>query len=88
MAKNGTITGLKFDEAAIKKLLSSEEVQDDLNRRGQAIADACNADSSWGGYESGPVDGAEVASVNVWSIGENDDEARRQRLIRFMDAGA
>lgn len=74
-------------EAARKQLLKSSSVQDDLNARGQAIADACNAQSSWGGYKSGPSAGSDTAKTNVWSIGDHDDEARQQRLPRNMDAG-
>jgi hypothetical protein len=75
-------------EGAVHELLTSTAVQRDLERRGAAIAAACNADSAWGGYDSGPVPGDPTAKVNVWSIGENDDEARRNRLVRNLDAGA
>jgi hypothetical protein len=75
-------------EAAVRELLTSAAVQSDLERRGAGIAAACNADSTWGGYESGPVPGDPTAKVNVWSIGADDDEARRNRLVRNLDAGA
>lgn len=77
---------VKINAAAKKALLKSDSVQADLDRRGQAIADACNADSSWGGYKSGPAPG-KTAKTNVWSIGDHDDEARKQRLPRNMDSG-
>ena len=52
-----------------------------------AIAEACNADSSWGGYDSA----AEVTAIGamgvVWSIGDHDDEHRRNRLVMNLGAG-
>lgn len=58
-----------------------------LAEKGAAIAAACNAESSWGGYESD----AEVTEIGamavVWTIGEHDDEARQNRLVRNLGAG-
>lgn len=54
--------------------------------RGERIADACNADSSWGGYYSAVSVSDIRARARVWSIGGNG-EARKQRLIRNLDAG-
>ena len=39
-----------FDEQLIEQLGT-----DDLERRAQAIADACNNNSSWGGYIAAPA---------------------------------
>ena len=50
-----------------------------------AIADACNSDSSWGGYDSALGDDGKA---RVWSADGRDDEARDQRLIRHLDAAA
>lgn len=56
----------------------------DLERRAQAIADACNADSTWGGYHADV--GRDGKSAQVWSADARNDEARDQRLLRFLDA--
>jgi len=57
----------------------------DLEQRAQAIADACNADSTWGGYHAAA--GSDGKSAQVWSADARNDEARDQRLIRFLDHG-
>lgn len=58
-----------------------------ISQRVAAIAEACNAESTWGGYKSA----AEVTDIGamgvVWSIGDHDDEARRNRLVRNLGAG-
>lgn len=77
---------VKINRAAKTALLKSDSIQADLDRRGQAIADACNADSSWGGYKSGPAPG-KTAKTNVWSIGDHDRESRQQRLPKNLDQG-
>lgn len=69
-----------FDEQLIEQLGT-----DDLERRAQAIADACNNNSSWGGYIAAA--GADGKTAQVWSADGRDDEARDQRLIRFLDHG-
>lgn len=73
-----------FNPAAVPVLMHS--AVGILGQRAAAIASACNGESSWGGYESD----AEVTSIGaiavVWSIGEHDDEARQQRLVRNLGA--
>lgn len=56
-----------------------------LAERATAIEDACNAQSSWGGYHSA-VDSSGM-TARVWSADRRNDEARDQRLLRFLDAG-
>ena len=56
-----------------------------LEERAAAIAEACNRDSSWGGYHSAPSSDGQAAQV--WSADARNDEARDQRLIRNLDAG-
>jgi hypothetical protein len=74
---------------AIDRLLSDPRVREDLNRRAQAIADACNAESSWGGYRWAPEELNKRPSANVWSYSAHAraDNARSNRLLRALDAG-
>ena len=53
-----------------------------LAARANAIADACNAESSWGFYRAYPHEGAaRVAALNQQSDG------RTNRLLRNLEAG-
>lgn len=78
---------LVLDRRNIDRLATSPEAVVDVRRRVEAMAAACNSQSSWGGYESEvDVDGRGVVG-RVWSIDEASDEARAQRLVRNLDAG-
>jgi hypothetical protein len=59
----------------------------DVARRTKAIENACNSQSSWGGYASEVEVTADGPFGRVWSYDEANDEARAQRLIRNLDAG-
>lgn len=77
-----------FKPGALENLASSPRVRADITRRAAAIRDACNAESSWGGYESGPESENRRASANVWTIGlGRADNARSNRMVRNLDAG-
>lgn len=53
-----------------------------LAERAEKVADACNAESSWGFYQAYPhEDAARVAALNQRS------DARTNRLIRNLKAG-
>lgn len=69
--------------AEAKRLAGAE-----LGTRAAAIAEACNAESSWGGYFS-EVDlgDPDHPVARVWSADARDDEARDQRILRNLDAG-
>ena len=56
-----------------------------LRRSAQQIADACNAESSWGGYDVS-VDERAVRVMTHDRHATGDDQ-RSNRLIRNMDAG-
>jgi hypothetical protein len=80
-------TRIVLNQRNIDKLPTLPKVVADTARRTKAISDACNMQSSWGGYDwetevwpDGPVG-------RVWSFDEASDEARAQRLIRNLDAG-
>lgn len=57
-----------------------------LVERAEAIAQACNDDSTWGGYHA--VVDEDRQSARVYSADGRNDEARDQRLLRNLDAGA
>lgn len=74
-----------FNSAGFKAL--EKLAQQSLGDRARAIADACNAESSWGGYESDVSHDGRTAQV--WSAdGPHNDESRSQRLLKNVDAGA
>lgn len=74
------------DKSAVEQLTNGDEAKSDVERRAEAIADACNGESEWGGYYSAAIDGNE-AGANVWSSDNRNDDARDQRMIRNMSAG-
>lgn len=81
---------VKHHAKGYKALMLSPGAWADVGQRAQSIADACNAQSSWGGYRSGVEKGNKRrASANVWSISKNADidNARNNRMIRALDAG-
>lgn len=81
------VTKVVVHSDASDALLNSEAVAEMLADMASAIEAACNTDSSWGGYASAVETSGDRPVGRVWSIGRHDDEARRQRLIRNLDAG-
>lgn len=79
-----------INKQAIAALMRHPDVVDDLKRRAKAIADAANADSSWGGYYSEVDTSGRRPTARVWNIkhGASDDEARNNRMIRALEAGS
>ena len=63
-----------------------KDLLDPLIQRGaEQIADACNAESSWGGYHA---DTDTPGIARVWADSKASvDAARSQRLIRNLDRG-
>lgn len=59
-----------------------------IERKAEAITDACNRESSWGGYLHDDASSAIRARQHIWSADARNDEARDQRLVRNLDAGA
>lgn len=82
-------TRLRFNLADFERIRTEEKVLADLRARAERIKDACNAQSSWGGYYSAATVAGGRARARVWSIGPKarEDNARNQRLIRNLDAG-
>lgn len=82
-------TKLKFNVNDFARIRTEEKVLADLRARAERIKDACNAQSSWGGYYSAATVRGDRVRARVWSIGPKarEDNARNQRLIRNLDAG-
>ena len=82
-------TKLRFNVDDFARIRTEEKVLADLRERAKKIADACNMQSTWGGYYSAAVVRGDRARARVWSIGPKaaEDNARNQRLIRNLDAG-
>ena len=81
---------IKFQRGAIRKMLTSPEARADIQRRAEAVAQACNSQSSWGGYEASQQPGRNRARSIVWTIeGEAvADNARNNRIVRNLGAGS
>lgn len=80
-------TRIVIHDKAVQQLVHSEAAQADLMRRAERIAQACNDESSWGGYEtSGELDG-EGPEARVYSIDQQSSSERANRIIRNLDAG-
>lgn len=78
---------IKFNAQAFPELMAGPEAEAMLEQRARAIADACNSDSSWGGYFYAVTRGKVRARARIWSADDRNDEPRDQRLIRNLDAG-
>lgn len=75
---------VKVNRAGVQALMKSDGALAKVKELGQATADACNSESSWGGYfTSASVDG-DRARATVWSADNRNDEARDQRLVRNL----
>lgn len=74
----------KIHDPAIVQLMTSPEAHALVNEKAQALADACNAESTWGGYDWEPGESAIRARARVWSIKRS--EAREQRLLRNLSS--
>ena len=78
-------TRIVLNERNIDALPTLPTAVADLTRRVAAVADACNRQSSWGGYAY-EVEVFDEPVGRVWSFDEAADESRAQRLIRNLDA--
>lgn len=80
---------LRFNPAAPRLIMSNARVAEDIRRRTQAVVDACNSESSWGGYNSEVDTDGDRPVGRVWSIGKSDRPGgdRAFRLIKNLDRG-
>lgn len=76
-----------FKPGAIERILHAPKVVDDIRRRTDAVAAACNADSSWGGYHADTDVVGGRAHGTVWNGDGRNDEPRDQRMLRKLDHG-
>lgn len=72
---------IKFNRAAIRKLMQTDLTSD----RAAAVADACNGESSWGGYHTDDASSEIRNRTVVWC--EHSTPERANRMIRNLDAG-
>ena len=79
-------TRIVVNRRNIEKLPTLPAAVADLTRRVGDVEDACNVQSSWGGYASEVEVTADGPVGRVWSFDEAADEARAQRLLRNLDA--
>lgn len=80
---------LKFHTNGFKELLTDPAVVADLERRAEAITEACNAASSWGGYYQATNAAGNRGRSRIWSKGRSDRPGsdRALRIVRNLDAG-
>ena len=78
---------VEINGRGIRNILSSADVADDLARRAEDIAQACNDESEWGGYFWAVSTDGNRARARVWNIkrGYSDDDTRDNRMIRSLD---
>ena len=75
---------IKFHPDAFREIMRTPEL---VEGRAAAIAAACNAESSHGGYDYAVTVTDIRARARVWSY-EGNGETRRNRMIRNLDAGS
>lgn len=78
----------KFKRDALDKIHSDPKTVADVTRRVKAVADASNAQSSWGGYHYAVNTTDYKRPVGrVWSIGRSETPGsdRALRLLRNFD---
>ena len=79
---------VKVNRDEFRRLRTSPAALALVASRAEAIAAACNAASSWGGYEARSSAAGNRARAQVWTIEREAvvDNARNQRLIRNIGA--
>ena len=80
---------VEVQRGAIERLLNSPGVLGRTQESTQSIADACNAQSSWGGYKYELDTDYKAPVGRVWSYGRSDHPGtdRAMRMVRNLDAG-
>lgn len=71
---------------AIRDVMSGGAARALIDGRAAAVADACNNQSSWGGYAWADASTGVRANAKVWSYGRNDSITRKNRLIANIGA--
>lgn len=81
---------VKINHNGISELMRGPKAEALIENKTRAVVDACNAQSSWGGYGSATEDDGTRARGRVWSYARQDRKGqteRVQRMIRNLDAG-
>lgn len=73
--------------AGIRDIMAGEAARKLVNEMADATRAVCNEESSWGGYDSADASSDVRARARVWSY-DGNDEARDNRMIKNLDAGA
>ncbi|HEY4268414.1 MAG TPA: hypothetical protein VGM94_09510 [Galbitalea sp.] len=77
---------LKWNQPAFVAIDTAPKALELVRSKVDAIAAACNEQSSWGGYASGAAIHPDRVRGTVWSFDNRVDEARDNRMIRNLDA--
>lgn len=77
---------VQMDPGAIREIMSGSAARAVIDGRAAAVAGACNAQSSWGGYAWADASTGVRANAKVWSYGRNDSVTRKNRLIANIGA--
>lgn len=75
---------IEVDASAIEDILTSQKAYDVVAAEAERIADACNAQSEWGGYHASDGSGPSRARARVHSADNRNDEFRDQRMLRNL----
>lgn len=78
---------ININHKGARQVLTAPGVKAFLLAKAARVADACNAESSWGGYDYADASGVTRARAVVYSTGRNDSEARTNRLSRNLHGG-
>jgi hypothetical protein len=77
-----------ISRAGLRALMLNSDL---VTPRAEAIADACNSESSWGGYASAASNQSRIrARAHVWSYASQDGTGtteRANRMVRNLDSG-
>lgn len=87
MANN--ISKAKLNIKGVGYYLNCPEVQDDLRRRAERIAAACNADAGDELYRAEQDRHRRISTAHVWTMGNKGarDNDENRTLIRNLDKG-
>lgn len=78
---------LVYHMDAFAEIEKAPAVEALIKAKAKAIEDACNSQSSWGGYASAVSVNSDRVRGRVWSYDDRNDEARDNRLVHNLDAG-
>ena len=85
----GSISKAKLNIKGVGYYLNCPEVQADLLRRAERIADVCNADAGDDLYRAEQDRHRRISTAHIWTKGNKGarDNAEHRTLIRNLDRG-